>query len=124
MAEASLTAARLRELLHYNPDDGLFRWRVAGPKRVVGAPAGSRQRIGYIVIRVDGRLHYAHRLAWLHTTGAWPAASIDHIDGDKGNNRWVNLRLVIVTHVVNSSSYPISLPSDWAVKSTMGTSRA
>ena len=92
MASIDLTAARVRELFDYSSDDGALRWRVSGPKRVVGTAAGSRQRIGYIVIRVDGVLHYAHRLAWLHVTGEWPTASVDHIDGDKGNNRWLNLR--------------------------------
>lgn len=99
MASTDLTAARVRELFDYSPDDGALRWRVSGPKRVVGAAAGSRQRIGYIVIRVDGELHYAHRLAWLHVTGGWPTASVDHIDGDKGNNRWANLR--DVSHQAN-----------------------
>lgn len=102
MASANLTAARLRELLHYDPDTGLFTWRHTRPKAPAGAVAGSRQRIGYTVIRIDGHLHYAHRLAWLHTTGAWPAASIDHVDGDKGNNRWANLR--DVAHAVNCAN--------------------
>lgn len=92
MATADLTAERLRSILDYTPDDGCFRWREPGPKRIVGAVAGSRQRIGYVVIRVGGTLYYAHRLAWLHVKGQWPSESVDHIDGDKSNNRWRNLR--------------------------------
>lgn len=92
MAAADLTAARLRELLTYDAEDGSLRWRATRPKAPAGAVAGSRQRIGYVVIRLDGTLHYAHRLAWLYVTGRWPANSVDHIDGDKGNNRWQNLR--------------------------------
>lgn len=99
MAAADLTAPRLRELLDYDLDSGIFRWRKTRPKAAAGAVAGSKQRIGYVVIRLDGSLHYAHRLACLHVTGSWPENSIDHRDGDKGNNRWLNLR--DVTHQAN-----------------------
>lgn len=49
-------------------------------------------RLGYEVISVERRRYYAHRLAWLHATGSWPAHEIDHIDGDKANNALKNLR--------------------------------
>jgi hypothetical protein len=48
----------------------------------------------YVLISVNERLYRAHRLAWLYTTGQWPAHVIDHIDGDAGNNRLANLREV------------------------------
>jgi hypothetical protein len=92
MAAADLSATRLRELLHYDPDTGVFQWRVQRPKAVPGKTVGSIQAIGYLVIRVDARLHYGHRLAWLYMTGAWPSRKIDHRDGQKHNNCWANLR--------------------------------
>lgn len=92
MATADLTAARLRELLEYDPETGLFRWRAPRSRFQASPLAGTKQRIGYIVFRVDGTLQYAHRLAWLYMTGSWPQHKIDHIDGQKGNNRWPNLR--------------------------------
>lgn len=47
---------------------------------------------GYLRGRVCGELHYVHRLVVLCMTGDWPSADVDHIDGDRSNNRWVNLR--------------------------------
>jgi len=43
-----------------------------------------------------------HRVAWLYITGEWPRFYIDHIDGDKTNNRFSNLR--DVDHGVNAQN--------------------
>lgn len=88
-----LTAERLRELLTYDPATGLFRWRVtAGSRAQAGQIASTVNGAGYIVIGVGGQKHYAHRLAFLYMIGEWPTHDVDHKDGDKGNNRWSNLR--------------------------------
>ena len=91
VAASDLTAARVRELLSYDPETGFFTWLLARGCVPAGAIAGSidnrRVRFG-----VDGRYYLAHRLAWLWMTGEWPTADIDHIDGDPANNRWSNLR--------------------------------
>lgn len=85
-----LTAARLRELLHYDPETGLFKRRHG---RRAGAIAGSRNPShGYIIVRVDGREYRAHRLAWLYVNGCWPVEQVDHRDGDRQNNAFSNLR--------------------------------
>jgi hypothetical protein len=84
-----LTAERLREVLHYDPETGVFTWK-SGP--FAGCSAGCVNKSGYLVIRVNRRLFLAHRLAWLHMTGEWPNGNVDHKGGDKRNNRWSNLR--------------------------------
>jgi hypothetical protein len=58
----TLTADRLRELLHYDPDTGVFKWRVARSNVPAGAIAGGSQSRGYYGISVDGRLYKTHRL--------------------------------------------------------------
>lgn len=88
----SLTAERAREVLDYDPDTGVFRRLVAKGGQWSGAIAGYLQPNGYWYICVDGRKYLAHRLAWLITNGAFPADQIDHIDGDRANNRLANLR--------------------------------
>lgn len=87
-----LTAERLRELLSYDPETGIFR-RVATRRQVKsGDIAGSDDGKGYWRIRVNGEKHRAHRLAWLYVNGAWPIDQLDHINGDKLDNRICNLR--------------------------------
>jgi hypothetical protein len=92
MSNSNLTAERLRELLHYDPETGIFMWREPGKKRVAGRPAGSVDTAGYRLIRLDGKLFRANRLAWLHTHGRWPDGHIDHISGDVSDDRIANLR--------------------------------
>lgn len=100
MVPQMLTPDRLRELLSYNPETGLFHWRVAKGNRAAGALAGSRVKEGYIAIKLDGVLHYAHRLAWFYVYGAWPDDQIDHANTDRIDNRIRNLR--DVTNAQNS----------------------
>ena len=90
-----LTQARLKELLHYDPETGVFTWRVPRGKVKAGDTTGCPDTHGYLVVGVDRKLHRAHRLAFLYMTGGWPDASadVDHINGDRSDNRWVNLRL-------------------------------
>lgn len=90
-AETVLTASRLRDLLSYDPDTGVFVWRIHHRPKMPGDRAGGSGH-GYIQIRLDGRLYYAHRLAWLYVNGEWPPEQIDHINGDGTDNRIINLR--------------------------------
>lgn len=87
-----LTAARVRELLDYDPDTGLFSRRLITRGRSANGPVGSPHGNGYLTITVDYRAVLAHRLAWLWMTGKFPRETIDHINGDKTDNRWANLR--------------------------------
>lgn len=90
-----LTQELLREIVDYDSKTGIFRWKPRAGRsfgKAVGAKAGCLTKKGYHHIMVCGERHFAHRLAWLYMTGEWPSFQIDHVDGDKQNNAWSNLR--------------------------------
>jgi hypothetical protein len=88
-----LTADRLRQLLDYDPETGVFTWRVNGRKNPhEGKVAGVINASGGRVIRVDFRMYHAARLAWLHVYGEWPEGFVDHINRDRSDDSLRNLR--------------------------------
>ncbi len=90
-----LTQQRLKELLHYDPQTGVFVWTKDLPARSrakSGTIAGCTLPRGYKQIKLDGVRYLGHRLAWLYVNGCWPTYEIDHIDGDPSNNTFSNLR--------------------------------
>ena len=90
---SALTQAKLKELLHYEPETGVFTWIESTSSRIkIGDIAGNKGVDGYIDIRIYGKLLRAHRLAYLYMTGEWPANHVDHINGIKHCNIWTNLR--------------------------------
>jgi hypothetical protein len=112
-----ITQARLRELFEYDPAVGELVWRerpvsdFAGPKHhkrwntcFAGKVAGCLKFTGYRHISLGGKFYQAHRLIWLLVHGEWPEDHVDHIDGDKPNNRIGNLRAV--PESVNSKNLP------------------
>jgi hypothetical protein len=85
-----ITGNVLEQMLTYNPDTGIFVWRISD---LAEPPiAGTLKQHGYIWIVICGVGVYAHRLAWLWMSGCWPRELIDHINGDKSDNRFCNLR--------------------------------
>lgn len=74
------------ELLSYNPETGEIRWVKNGKI------AGGLNNRGYCRLSVKGKSYLAHRLIWTLMTGEDAPETIDHIDGNKSNNRWANLR--------------------------------
>lgn len=91
--QAALTQERLKELLSYDPETGVFCWLSNRTSSVrAGHQAGYLNATGYRTVVVDGRKHWEHRLAWLYMHGKWPDHYIDHINGVKDDNRIANLR--------------------------------
>lgn len=87
-----ITQKELKESLHYNPNTGIFTRLKSGGTAKKGSVAGGLNNRGYIHIRVGGKKHLAHRLAFLYMTGKFPEDQIDHINHIRDDNRWLNLR--------------------------------
>ena len=93
MAKTDLTATRLRELLHYDPETGIFTRLAAVSNIPAGSSFGSAAKNLYLRGHLDGRLYYCHRLAVLYMTGKWPPIDSEHENGNRADNRWGNLRV-------------------------------
>ena len=94
---SELTQAKLKEFLHYDPETGIFTWKVRSSIRVrvrAGDIAGCKHKLStgktYIKISLEGREYYAHSLAWLYMAGHFPPM-IGHANGDGTDNRFCNL---------------------------------
>ena len=87
-----LTHARLYELLSYDEKSGVFTRRIALSNRSrAGETVGSESN-GYLWVCVDGARYSCHRLVWLYVYGRWPRGKLDHINGQRSDNRLRNLR--------------------------------
>lgn len=92
----------LKRILKYSKSTGVFTWKVQNSNRVkVGQVAGCPHNRGYQQIGINGTRYLSHRLAWFYVTGEW-AADIDHKNGIRIDNRFVNLRNV--PHYVNGQN--------------------
>ena len=89
-----ITIERLRELVEYNAELGRFFWLQSGRGFMTkGAEAGSFDAHGYGQVRLDRQIYKEHRLVWFYHTGKWPEEQIDHINHQRRDNRFENLRL-------------------------------
>jgi hypothetical protein len=91
----TLTQERLKDLLHYDPETGIFAW-IPG-KGGKGRPfrsrrAGTINPEGYQRIQIDGAIYQGSALAYLYILGSFPKGQIDHIDRNASNDAWDNLR--------------------------------
>lgn len=110
---SELTAARLREVVNYDPETGIFTNKLARQGTQVGAVLGTNSR-GYLVICVDCTLYQAHRLAWLYVNGEWPPEELDHKDKIRHHNWIDNLRPA--THGQNSANTNVRAHNKSGVK--------
>lgn len=115
MNDQELSVEQANEVIEYQPDTGVFVWRerakhhfnslrahASWNAKFAGKRAGRPDAKGYLVLDILGRRVKAHRLAWLMHTGGWPIREIDHINGEKADNRIANLR--DVTHSENGKN--------------------
>ena len=85
--------ATLKKHLHYNPETGVFIWKIRPSYNMRAGDVAGGFAGGYWLIRFFGKLYKAHRLAWFYTYNEWPD-QIDHINRDGCDNRLCNLRSV------------------------------
>ena len=101
----ALTQERLKELLAYDPETGEFIWKVSVGRARAGAKVcSSLSRDGYARVCIGRTMYAQHRLAWFYVMGRWPVAELDHIDLDRLNNRFKNLREA--TRKQNAENHP------------------
>lgn len=81
------------DALGYDPETGNLFWKQSRGTKKVGSIAGYFDIHGYVCVKLHKKQYRAHRLAWFFHYGEMPVDDIDHIDGNKSNNKISNLRL-------------------------------
>lgn len=120
LPQGPVPAVCLRALFDYDEETGVLTWRerpfyhfatlracrVWNTKHA-GKVAGGDNGQGYLIVKIEGKMHRVHRIIWAMQTGAWPADQIDHKNHRRADNRWINLREA--TNPINSKNQ--SMPS-------------
>jgi hypothetical protein len=110
----ALTVEEIQQKFRYEPHTGHIYWIESGKGKVKKKPAGTKISTGYVGILINGKRYLAHRIAWALYHGAWPDDQIDHINGDKKDNRIANLREA--TNSQNGKNYGFNRANTSGVK--------
>lgn len=116
----ALDHTEIRRIMDFDAETGVFRWRHRADRdhswnmRHGGEEVGALFTNGYRYVNLHGRVMLLHRLAWLWMTGSSPEGQIDHINGDRADNRWSNLRLA--TQRQNSANQGLRTDNTSGVK--------
>lgn len=109
VAEKFLMLDELKRALTYNESTGIFTWNITVGRASAGSRAGCPSAPGrYRQIRLSRRQYLEHRLAWFYIYGKWPSVAIDHINGDKSDNRLANLREATLSENQHNRGCPIT----------------
>jgi len=104
----------LNSLLRYESDTGLIYWIAKGKGKIKKKAAGTMLQSGYLGICIGPKRWQAHRLAWALHHGLWPKEQIDHINGNRTDNRICNLREA--TNAQNGKNLGVSKSNKSGVK--------
>jgi hypothetical protein len=102
-----ITQEFLQEILHYDYDTGLFTWKFRRPEtynnpnkeeahknKNIGKIADKNNEYGVYVIHINNKTYVSHNLVWMYVYGTWPNGIIKHINGNKKDNRFINLQIL------------------------------
>lgn len=96
----------LKSILTYDENTGIFTWLISKGRCAKGSIAGRKNKGGYGHIQINKSDYLTHRLAWFYVYGKWPKYQLDHINGDRNDNRLCNLREVSNSeNLQNSKTY-------------------
>jgi hypothetical protein len=101
----SLTLKRLRQVLDYNPETGIFTRKLRGRRGQHRLVAGGKHSKGYITIGIDCKSYLAHQLAWFYVYGKW-IPQIDHENRIKTDNWIENLRPATTPENLHNAKRP------------------
>jgi hypothetical protein len=104
----------IRRILNYDPKTGIVTWKTPGPARRLGVPLGTKTSKGYLRISIQKKALLLHRAIWVIMTGNQPTNYIDHINGIKTDNRWLNLREA--SHAENGWNAKLSSRNNTGIK--------
>jgi uncharacterized protein YeaC (DUF1315 family) len=92
MKQPPHTLEQIKEKLNYNPETGDLVWKQLRNSKRIGQKANCLDLSGYVQINISGYVYKGHRIAWAIYYGKWPDGIIDHINGQRNDNRIQNLR--------------------------------